>query len=269
MNIFRYKGIRMLVAVVLILFGAWIVTANTNNDLAVSITNTLAYPFRKLGFATQQTLNNGESYDEIVSKNEELQSEVNELRGQLADYHDIKRENEQLRKYYDIKETNSDFKLIPANIISKDPDWGIYEFTLDCGTIAGVTKNSPVLTENGLIGYVSQADITSCTVTTVLSDKAQISVIDKKTADTGILTGNPSLAGESKAIIKLLDEKSKPEKGDIIATSGMGEIFPADLLIGTVDEIKYDEYDSSKYAVVSLYDNIDALSEVVVLVNPT
>ena len=269
MGLFGHNGVKTLIAVILVLCGLWLITANTSNNLFASVVNTVTYPLRKLGWATEKTADSGKSIDELEAENKELISEISSLREMLSDYYDVKRENEQLRKYYNIKAENSDYNLIPASVINRDPNNGYHRFVADMGTSSGVCINDPVLTEKGLVGWVSQVDISSCTVTTILSDATKISAVDKKTSDIGVLSGKSSLWRSNQSAFTLLDEASDVQKGDIITTSGMGGIFPPGLLIGTVTEVKYDEYDTSKYAVVSAYENIKSVSDIVILTDYT
>ena len=55
------------------------------------------------------------------------------------------------------------------------------------------------------------------------------------------------------------------KKGDIIVTSGIGGVYPADLILGEVTNIRYDDYDAAKYAVVKPYEDIKSVTDVVVL----
>lgn len=269
MGLFGHNGVKTLIAVILVLCGLWLITANTGNNLFASVVNTVSYPLRKLGWAAEKTADNGKTIDELQDENKELINEISSLREKLSDYYDVKRENEQLRKYYNIKAENSNYNLIPASVINRDPNNIYHSFIADIGSTSGVKVNDPVLTEKGLVGWVSQVDISSCTVTTILSDATKMSAVDKKTSDIGVLNGKSSLWRSNQTAFTLLDETSEVQKGDIITTSGMGGIFPPGLLIGTVKEVLYDEYDTSKFAVVSAYENIKNVSEIVILTDYT
>ena len=62
-----------------------------------------------------------------------------------------------------------------------------------------------------------------------------------------------------------LAAKKVGQKGDIVTTSGIGGIYPANLIVGKVEELRYNEYDATKFAVVKPYENIKKVTDVVVL----
>ena len=53
--------------------------------------------------------------------------------------------------------------------------------------------------------------------------------------------------------------------GDYVYTSGLGEIFPSGILIGTVSEITTDEYDLSKIILVKPIADFDDINYVAIL----
>ena len=55
------------------------------------------------------------------------------------------------------------------------------------------------------------------------------------------------------------------EEGDIITSSGASGIYPKGIPLGEVIEIGYDTYDTSYYAVIEPYDNIDKVTDVAVV----
>ena len=265
MNILKFRGVRLFIGLLLVLLGAWIITASIGSPITTSVVNTLSYPFRQLTNGAASAFAPQKSAEELFEENSSLNKEVTSLREQLTEIYDLKKENEQLKKYYNIKSQNTHFQLTTASVTAKDNVSGDCMFTLDKGITSGVVVNNPVLTEKGLVGWVSAADITSCTVTTLLSENTSISVTDKRTSDTGILTSLPKHAKDGKPVMIFTGDDPKSAVGDIIVTSGIGGVFPADLLVGSISEILYDEYDTFKYAVITPYENISQVSEAVII----
>ena len=265
MGFFENKSVRMLIAVVLVLCGLWLITANTGNGILSSIVDTVSYPLRMAAWSADRSMDSGKTASDLQSENEELKAQLRDAANKLVDYYDIKQENAQLRKYYNIKKENSDYELMPAAVINRDPNEKFFGFTANKGYTSGVSVNDPVLTENGLIGFVSHVDMTSCTVTTVLSPETKISAVCKAGKDTGVITGKAELCDKNQTALTVITEKNKIKQGDVIVTSGMGGIYPPDLIIGTVSEIKYDSFDMSLYAIVKPYEDIKSISDVVIV----
>ena len=205
------------------------------------------------------------SAEELRTENEKLKGEVADLRSQLVDYYDLQSENARLWKYYKLKKTNPDFELMPASVIRRDTSEEFYSFTIDAGSAAGISVLDPVMTENGVIGFVSSTNAVSSKVTTLLSPDFQAGAVDKRTEDSGVVSGNAVMGDSNRTTFTKIDANSDVKKGDIIVTSGIGGRYPSDLILGKVVEIKYDDYDAAKYAVVKSYENIETVADVVVL----
>lgn len=205
------------------------------------------------------------SYDELLAENEKLKQDNAELRNQLSDYYDIKEENEKLWNYYDLKKENPSYKILPASVIMRDANDDFYSFTLNIGTSSGVGVNNPVITENGLVGWVCRADLTTCKVKTILSPETKAGAIDKQSGDSGIVSGSAVLCDQNLTSLTKIAEDNKIKEGDMVVTSGIGGIYPGDLIIGKVKEIKFDSYDISRYAVIEPYEDIKTITDAAVI----
>lgn len=258
---FSTKSAKILIVTLVVILIIAILGA-TGNPWVSSAFNFLT---NGLSTVTANVTEGGKSYDELKAENEKLKQEAADLRTQLVDYYDIKSENARLWKYYKLKKTNPDFEIMPASVIRRDTNEAFYSFTIDAGSSSGISVLDPVLTENGVIGFVNSVNATSSKVTTILSPDMQAGAVDKKTGESGVVSGNAILSDENKTAFTKIDANAKVKKGDIIVTSGIGGVYPADLILGEVTEIKYDDYDAAKYAVVKSYEDIRAVTDVVVL----
>lgn len=205
------------------------------------------------------------SIDELQKENERLKQENAQLRKMLTDYYDLKEENERLNAYYGLKKQNPSYEIVPATVIMRDANDDFYSFTLDIGSSLGVKVNDPVITENGIVGWVWKTDASSCKVRTVLSPDTKIACEDKISGDSGVVSGSGSLCDDNLTKLDKLAENHKVSKGDIIVTSGTGGVYPPNLIIGKVKETGFNKYDSSRYAIVEPYDDIRSLTAAAVI----
>lgn len=205
------------------------------------------------------------SAEELRAENERLRQENAELREQLADYYRVKSENDRLWKYYDLKKQNPAYNIVPANVIRRDSGDDFYSFTLDAGTTLGVKQNDPVITENGLIGWVCSVDALTCRVKTILSPDTKAGAEDIKTGDSGIISGSVGLCDSNLTSFAKLADDHKIKVGDMIVTSGTGGVYPGNLIIGKVTEVKFNSYDTSRYAVVQPYEDIRTVTAAAVI----
>ena len=68
--------------------------------------------------------------------------------------------------------------------------------------------------------------------------------------DGGVLGGDQELAQNGYSKLSYLQRDCDVTVGDLIVTSGLGQIYPRDLIIGEVIEIRAESQDISLYAVI-------------------
>lgn len=251
-NFLKEDGIKILIAFVLIIVGVTILNFTWLAPKVSDGINYLSAPLKKVANSISSTINKTvehkktpEEYEEEISQ---LKTENSKLKTQLIDYYDTKRENAQYLKFYDFKKQNQDLKFISGKVIERDVNDLFKGFTVDQGSNNGVRVNDPVVTEKGLIGRVDTVFSNSCTVKTILSPEFKAGVLDVKTGDNGVLIGNIKLADQNLSGMMYLSTQNKIEVGDTVVTSGLGGVFPKNLLVGTVEELSNDAYDSSQLA---------------------
>lgn len=256
-----FRRLLCLVGVVVLLL---IIGGLTENNLISSIVNGITLPMSEVSAAVAKEAVKP-NYDELYKENEELKAELSELRTQLADYYNVKQENERLWRYYDLKAENPQYDILPATVVRRDPNDDFYSFTLDKGKTNDVAVGDPVVTENGIIGWVYEVDAYTAKVKTILSPDAKVGVIDTVTRDSGVVSGNVLYADKNLTTMTRISALNKLKEGDIVTTTGISGIYPSGLIVGEVKEIAFDEYDTSMYAVISPFEDIRTVIDVVVI----
>lgn len=71
-----------------------------------------------------------------------------------------------------------------------------------------------------------------------------------RTKDTGVIEGDIEYAGKGLCKMNFIPKGSDIRRGDIVATSGASGVFPADRLVGVVEEVGMEESGLSMYAVI-------------------
>ena len=202
--------------------------------------------------------------EELALENAELQTQISELREKLADYEKAVSENEFYKNYLEIKDNNPSFKFTAATLISRDKEDPYGGFVINRGTVNGISANDPVITESGLVGYISGAGLTTSKVTTILSAELTAGALDNRTSDSGLISGTLEFAAKGETRFYNLSRSCNIAVGDYVVTSGEG-IFPAGLLVGTIQSIGSDEYNTSIYAGVKPFADIEGLKGVMVI----
>ena len=257
------KKILLTTLIVLIVCAA--VTAAVDKNFFSDLYTTIAKPFQQTTTALTENPAAGRSKEELARENSELREDVNDLVSRVIDYDAVKKENEVLRKYYGIKDDHPDYSIAVATVIRRDPNDDFYGFTIDKGSRDDVKTGDPVITEGGLVGWISDVGVTTSRVTTLLSPEAKVGAMDQKTHDSGIATGKASLADNGELTLSVISAENKIREGDIVITTGVGGVYPADIVIGKVTKLDYNEYDTTPYAVIKPYADLKTVADVVVI----
>ena len=267
---FRSRQFKIIAAVFAALIAIAAVTAAVGGRMSpgANIFGTVTAPFRSLASKISGGISSFvEVYTEgekLNIKNAELETEISELRKKLADYEQAVSENEFYKNYLDIKDANPSFKFMAATLISRDKEDPYKGFIINKGSVNGVSAHDPVITNEGLVGYIGEVGLTTSKVVTVLSAELTAGALDNRTSDSGVLSGSAELASEGLTKFYNLSRSCNIAVGDYVVTSGEG-IFPKGLLIGTVQTIGSDKYNTSIYANVKPFADIDGIRGVMVI----
>lgn len=263
----KSKSMKIFLSTVFVVIALSVFSNSIDTNMMSSTVNGLTYSLSKVTAA--QSNEDKRSIDEIRAENEKLKKENADLRAQLVDYYDTLTENSRLWKFYDLKKENPQYTLVPSMVLRRDSNDDFYSFTLDKGTTSDISVNDPVVSPNGVVGWVSEVDLNTCKVVTLLSPQTSIGAIDNKRHDTGVVSGNAKYCDKNLTTMQKLNADHKIKKGDIITTTGIGGLYPKGLIIGKVTDICYDTYNTSYYAVVEPYDEIKKLTELAIITDFT
>jgi rod shape-determining protein MreC len=262
---------RILAAVLIVVF-AFMVRAAQNGAVVPMLSRIVGFfrtPGQRVGaqaaYSVGETVNARVTAPRIAQENQDLREQLAELREQMIDYETYKTENNQLREYLEIKENNPDFHFEPAIVIGRDAADRFYSFTIDKGSKDGISADDPVITSEGLVGIVSSVGLTHAKVVTILDATVQVGVMDIKTREIGATSGNIELSQQEKLRFSYLPRDSAAQPDDIVTTTGIGGIYPRDLIVGVIEQIVPDPQGLSLYAVVRPMADIHTVHDVLVI----
>src|SRR5699024_10442430 len=97
-------------------------------------------------------------------ENKLLKEKLSQYKGTIYEVQEIKKENKELRKTLDKTESIRDFNPIQATVMSRTPERFVDQVTINKGKKDGVKKNMAVITADGMIGKIQNANPLSSTV---------------------------------------------------------------------------------------------------------
>jgi rod shape-determining protein MreC len=190
-------------------------------------------------------LNKGlKTLDELEGENATLAAEINELRAANQLRGELEAENRRLRAALDYRE-RAEFKLLPAEIVSRDTDSWWSSIKINRGFGAGVDTAQPVLTGNGLVGRTTTVAKDLSIVLLLTDENCRVAARVEGTNEQGILSGRRVTGNAApEFVLNFLNRDAKLEPGMKVFTAGVsGGVFPAGILLGTIKEFRTRELD--------------------------
>lgn len=271
-DFFKTSSFKVLAIVVVVLLGLIIYTATAGGSLLANMLGFVTSPMQSVsttatGAVTEFVDLDALSRDELKNMLDSLSQENAKLREQLVEYENTLHENEQLKAQLKITEEQPENTLRAATVIGRDPNDVFFGFFIDQGTLAGVEVGDPVITDQGLVGIVTQAYATTSKVTNILSEDVNVSAVMPARGESGVISSDVTSASAGLLRMSYLSSDTKVQPGDIVTTSGAGGIYPQDVIIGEVQSVQKAENDISYYAVVRPYEDLTNVQESFVVID--
>lgn len=206
--------------------------------------NIILTPFQKLftyvtdaadGFVSYFT-----EFDRIVAENEELKKQNAEMRDKISAAEETEKTNDWLFTYLELKREHPDFSFRDASITGRESSNYMTVFTLDKGKAQGIAKNMPVVTPEGIVGYVSDVGTDWCRAVTLLESGGACGAYVERSGAIGVVEGEYNLSREGLCKMEYMAADADIKVGDRILSSGLGSVYPRGLVIGYVESVEPD-----------------------------
>lgn len=190
------------------------------------------------------------SVEKVNEENEALREENRLLLEELERVKILEEENKRLREYLGMKTKYPSFTFEEGMVLSRSSGNYVTGYTLNRGTLHGVDVNMAVVTNEGVIGFVSEVGSTWCKVSTILESESSVGAYIPRSGDVGIICGDLTLGREGYCKFSYVESDADIQVGDRILSSGIASFYPPDLSIGVVESIQIDEYSRTTTATV-------------------
>ncbi len=270
-RIFRNKAmvIMMIVIALVLVVSAALSIFSEGTSIAHKVANAIVSPFEKVF----TSIKNGVAslweaqtqYDELLAENEALRDEIRELEKLIGDAELYRTENIELRALLDIRQNYVDLSIDTATIIAwNDTNWAS-TFTINKGERDGVQEQTCVITKDGLVGIVERVESTYSEVRTLIDTKFNAGVRLKRTNLFAVVNGEFELMKNGLLRLEMLPLDSDVKVGDQLVTSGTSDLFPPDIVIGTVTAVDTEDGGMTMYAEVAPKVELADLTQVFVV----
>jgi rod shape-determining protein MreC len=191
--------------------------------------------------------------------NEQLRRENDALKLQITQLQSKAAEADRLAGLLNFRKLHMEVPMVGARVIGASAGTASQTIDIDRGERDGIKRNMGVITPDGVVGKVIES----------YANSAQVLLLTDKDSGVGALLTESRIqspvggTGEPLLSMKYVPNDDTVNNGEHVVTSGMDRIFPRDLPVGTIVEVK--PANPFKQIRVRPAANLERLEEVIVL----
>lgn len=168
--------------------------------------------------------------EDLLDRNMVLEQQITNLENLLRDHRVDSMTMHSIRTL-----EQEDYRIFKAHVIRNSLNRADNYITLDQGSSSGIRPEMGVVDGNGVVGIVYKTSPSYSLVISVLNSKSSISCKIVGSEYFGYLKWE---YGDSRyAYLKDLPRHAEFNLGDTVVTSGYSTVFPAGVMVGTVDDM--------------------------------
>jgi len=161
------------------------------------------------------------------------------------------------------------YKTIAAPVIARDPSGVLKTIVIGGGTDQGVRIDQIVMSEQGVIGRITEVGSNYAKVLLVTDSASTVSALVQSSRASGIVRGQ---YGDT-LVMEWILQSDPVKSGDVIVTAGLAlgndlrSLYPKGLVIGTVVDVTKAEVSAYQRAVVAPAVDLRKLENVLVIID--
>jgi rod shape-determining protein MreC len=198
--------------------------------------------------------NTSRENERLRHENDTLKLQINQLQSRAA-------EADRLALLLNFRQAHPTIPMLGARVIGTGADSASETVYLDRGDRDGIHRNMAVITPDGVVGKIVES----------YHDTSQVLLLTDKDSGVGAMLSDSRIqspvggVGEPLLTMKYVANDDTVNVGEHVVTSGMDRIFPRDLPVGTVAQIKPGI--PFKQIRIKPSANLERLEEVIVLLS--
>jgi rod shape-determining protein MreC len=170
------------------------------------------------------------NYFRLSKNNRQLAEENAWLRQQLAVTNDT------TQNVYDVIESDTIYEYIPAQVVNNSINQVNNYIIIDKGKVNGLERDMGVISSDGIVGVVADVSQHYASVLSLLHSHSVVGVRFKNSQELGSLKWRTN--NYRYGIVEDIPTHVVLHEGDTVLTSSYSNIYPEDLMVGTVEELR-------------------------------
>ncbi len=256
MNIFKNRFfIIALTAAFLLSILPTVLCAMGQGSYVRAALGTIAQPLATLAAKAGEGLSGFSIYftevERLREENQALREELDDCKDRIYNAKMLEEENSWLSDYLGLKKEHSDFIFEEAAVIGRESGNYSTVYTLSRGSLHDIEVNMPVVTEDGVVGYITEVGPTWCHAVSMIETASAVGAYVERSGALGLVEGSFELRFDGKCRMVRLAADADIRVGDRVLTSGIGSIYPRGLFVGEVESIEADPNSRTLTAVIA------------------
>lgn len=213
-----------------------------------------------------------DGYFSLVGTKEEnatLHAENARIKTRLVRLEELEKENERLRGLLGYTTDSFGSSSVSARVVANDPRAEFKSLMIDRGSDDGIALYMPVVGPRGLVGRIGRVSKKTSLVLLLNDPNCAVDVMVQRSRARGLLIGAVARtrlkSGHYLTRLEYLRRVSDVRDSDVVVTSGLDQVYPPGLPIGSIHDIERSTSGIFNEAEVIPFENFAELQEVVVL----
>ena len=194
-------------------------------DFVSPLTIPLNYPIKVVGDFVRYF----EIYSSLLEENKELKRDLQNMTGWKEKALQLEQKNAQLRALNNVK-LSEDLVWVTGEMMADSGSPFYQSGVINIGSKDGIKNGSAAVDGLGLVGRISGVGQKVARVLFLTDISSAIPIKIKRSNQKGLMIGDNS----PWPLLEFVEEKGLINIGDRVFTSGDGNVFPSDILIGTI-----------------------------------
>lgn len=192
-------------------------------------------------------------------ENKVLKRDISILKSDLFNMSEVQKENQRLKRLLEFgKEIQK--KKVLAQVVAWDSSSEFSVLRINKGSNANIKVKDPVITINGVVGYIFRVTPNYSDVLTILDQNNRVDAIVARTRSHGIVEG----ISKDKCILKYVARTEQVELGDEVISAGLGTVYPKGLKIGRITKVDKENFGITQSIEITPSVDFNKLEEVVI-----
>ncbi len=177
------------------------------------------------------------SHQALLADNERLTNQNLKMSEQLQRFNVLQAENAELRKLLDVPVKPQVRKMV-AELMAVDNNPFSQQIMINKGALDGVYLSQSVLDDRGIVGQVMEVGTTNSRVVLISDVTHAIPVRSLRNNIRFVATGNGAF---DELFLEHVPHSVDVQEGDMLVSSGLGEVFPEGYPVARVSSVVHDE----------------------------